>query len=208
MIYKKFALIFSLLLFLGFAYLNSGCGLEPKIDYSTQVKPILNKHCIACHGGVKKQGGWSLLFEEEALAKTKSGKFAIVPGDASSSEMIKRLHHKDPDERMPYQKEPLMEDEISILTKWINQGAKWGEHWAYKSLAKQEVPSESSDWIRNKIDNFILSKAKENGLKTSKQADPITLSRRVSLDLVGFPLRNKADHLFSKIQARKIMKTM
>ena len=198
MIYKKFALIFSLLLFLGFAYLNSGCSLEPKIDYSTQVKPILNKHCIACHGGVKKQGGWSLLFEEEALAKAKSGKFAIVPGDAASSEMIKRIHHKDPEERMPYQKEPLMEDEILILTKWINQGAKWGEHWAYKSLVKQEVPSGSSDWIRNKIDNFILSKAKENGLETSKQADPITLSRRVSLDLVGFPLRNKAEESFIK----------
>ena len=198
MTYKKFVLIFSLLLFIGFAYTNSGCSLESKIDYSTQVKPILNKHCIACHGGVKKQGGWSLLFEEEALAKAKSGKFAIVPGDASSSEMIKRLHHKDPEERMPYQKEPLKDDEIAILTKWINQGAKWGEHWAYKSVVKQKVPSESSDWVKNEIDNFILSKTKENGLKTSEQADPITLSRRISLDLVGFPIRNKAEATYIK----------
>jgi hypothetical protein len=53
---------------------------QQQVDYSTQIKPILNKNCISCHGGVKKQGGFSLLFQEEALGKTKSGKPAIVPG--------------------------------------------------------------------------------------------------------------------------------
>ena len=58
------------------------------VDFSTQVKPLFNKKCISCHGGVKKQGGFSVLFREEALAKTKSGKRAIVPGDPDKSEMI------------------------------------------------------------------------------------------------------------------------
>ena len=53
-----------------------------KVDYSTQIKPILNKNCIACHGGVKKQGGFSLLFEEEALGKTKSGKINLFLNDS------------------------------------------------------------------------------------------------------------------------------
>ena len=38
------------------------------IDYNTEVKPILNKKCITCHGGVKQEGGFSLLFEEEAFS--------------------------------------------------------------------------------------------------------------------------------------------
>jgi len=28
---------------------------ELTVDYSTQVKPILNKNCISCHGGVKNK---------------------------------------------------------------------------------------------------------------------------------------------------------
>ena len=48
-----------------------------EIDFNTDVKPILNKKCISCHGGVKKKGGFSLLFPSEALAATESGKPAI-----------------------------------------------------------------------------------------------------------------------------------
>ena len=55
-----------------------------KINFSTQVKPILNKNCITCHGGVKAKAGFSLLFREEALANTESGKPAIIPGDADA----------------------------------------------------------------------------------------------------------------------------
>src|SRR5689334_10136129 len=75
---------------------------EQQIDFSTQVKPILNKKCITCHGGVKAKGGFSLLFREDALAKTEAGKPAIIPGDPGASDMIRRLTLKDPEERMPY----------------------------------------------------------------------------------------------------------
>ena len=70
------------------------------VDFNTEVKPLLNKKCITCHGGVKRQGGFSLLFRNDALAKNKSGKVAIVPGDPSNSEMNRRLYLKDPEERM------------------------------------------------------------------------------------------------------------
>src|SRR3984885_15058818 len=100
------------------------------IDFNTQVKPILNKNCITCHGGVRRQADFSLLFRSEALKKTKSGKYAIVPGHADKSEMIRRIKLNDPDERMPFKHTPLKNEEIDILTKWINQGAKWGDHWA------------------------------------------------------------------------------
>ncbi|MDX1328307.1 MAG: c-type cytochrome domain-containing protein, partial [Arenibacter sp.] len=80
---------------------------EQPVDFSTQIKPILNKNCITCHGGVKKNGGFSLLFEEEAFANTESGSPAILPGNAAKSPMIQRLHEDDPELRMPYLKPKL-----------------------------------------------------------------------------------------------------
>src|SRR5436309_1724658 len=104
------------------------------VDFNTEVKPILNKKCITCHGGVKRENNFSLLFRSEALAVNKSGKRAIIPGDPEHSEMIRRLHLTDPEERMPYKKEPLSKKEIDILTRWIRQGARWGDHWAYVAV--------------------------------------------------------------------------
>lgn len=158
---------------------------ERQVDYSADVKPILNKKCISCHGGVKAKGGFSVLFREEALAKTESGKYAVIPGDADGSEMIRRINHKDPEERMPYKHEKLSEEEISILTRWIDQGAKWGDHWAYVPVKKVSVPDVQNEWIKNDIDRFILQKLEEQQLQPSGEADKATLLRRVSLDLIG-----------------------
>ena len=135
-----------------FIFLTSS---ERRVDYSADVKPILNKKCIACHGGVKKQGGFSVLFREEALALTKNGKRAIVPGEPGKSEMIRRITETDPEERMPYKHEPLSKEEISILKRWIKQGAEWGEHWAYVPVKQTELPEIKDDWIKNDIDRFI-----------------------------------------------------
>ncbi|MDR0792128.1 MAG: DUF1553 domain-containing protein [Chitinophagaceae bacterium] len=156
------------------------------IDFSAQVKPILNKKCITCHGGVRSKGGFSVLFRSDALAKTESGKFAIIPGDPDHSEMIKRLTSKDPEERMPYKHEPLSKEEINILKQWIKEGATWGAHWAYTTVKPVEVPAKP-DWARNDIDNFINEKLKQEKLAHSPEADKPTLLRRVSLDLIGMP---------------------
>jgi hypothetical protein len=156
-----------------------------KVDFSADVKPILNKNCITCHGGVRAKAGFSLLFPEEALAKTESGKFAIIPGDPVGSEMIRRITNNDPEERMPYRHEPLSKKEISILKRWIKQGAQWGDHWAYLPVKPVEIPDIKNDWIKNDIDKFIYTRLKEEKLKPSAGADKATLLRRVSLDLTG-----------------------
>ncbi|MEI6407818.1 MAG: c-type cytochrome domain-containing protein [Bacteroidota bacterium] len=64
---------------------------ETRIDFNMQVKPLLNRKCMRCHGGVKQNGDFSLLTREEALKPTKNGKLAIVPGHPEASEMIRRL---------------------------------------------------------------------------------------------------------------------
>ncbi|MCU0341274.1 MAG: DUF1549 domain-containing protein [Spirosomaceae bacterium] len=161
------------------------------VDFSTEVKPILNKKCMACHGGVKKAGGLSFLFEEEAFGKTKSGKAAIVRGDADASEMIHRLNHPDPEIRMP-RKGEMTDEEVDVLRRWIDQGAEWGTHWAYQPVEKPDVPRLSwwkrlfdKEWGNGDIDHFVAEKHREQGLKPSPEADRATLLRRVSLDLVG-----------------------
>jgi hypothetical protein len=169
---------------------------EDTVDYNADVKPIINKKCISCHGGVKKKAGFSLLFQEEALAATASGKPAIIPGDAKNSEMIKRLDHTDIEERMPYHKAPLTAEEKKILTKWVDQGAKFSTHWAYEPVKKQTVPSNGffsifSSKTQNPIDPFIDEKLDEVGLSKSEEADKKTLLRRVSLDLIGMPAPKK-----------------
>lgn len=168
------------------------------IDFNTQVKPILNRSCINCHGGVKKQGGFSVLFRSEALAKLKSGRYGIVPGDPGKSEMIRRLKLKDPEERMPYQHAALSNEEITVLSNWIRQGAHWGTHWAYLPVQRVAVPkpeasffglipAEKNNWGQNEIDAFILEKLRAQKLQPAAEADKATLLRRVSLDLTGLP---------------------
>ncbi|WP_090603002.1 DUF1553 domain-containing protein [Parapedobacter koreensis] len=171
---------------------------EEPVDFSAEIKPILNKHCITCHGGVKKNGGFSLLFEEEAFAKTESGKPAIIPGDSRHSEFIRRLTANDPEERMPYNAPPLDKKEIELLTRWVEQGAKWGEHWAYSLPKVVKVPrgrltmASLLSFLGNKplhsdIDYFIQEKHKKLKLDFAAEADRATLLRRLSLDLIGLP---------------------
>jgi hypothetical protein len=166
----------------------TGCKDE-KIDFSAQVKPILNKRCISCHGGVKRNADFSLLFRHEALDTTESGKLAIIPGDPNHSEMIRRVNLKDPEERMPYKEEPLSNEEIRILTQWIEEGAEWGDHWAYEKPKPVVVPATElhDDWPQSEIDHFILKKLEEEGLSPSKPAEKSTQVRRVYMDLIGLP---------------------
>ena len=168
------------------------------VDFTTQVKPILNNHCISCHGGVRQKGGFSLLFREEALAKTKSGKYGIVPGDPDHSEMIRRITLNDPEDRMPYKHDPLSKQEISTLKRWIKEGARWGDHWAYVPLKPVSVPHVGGSWAKNPIDNFIEDKWALQGLTSSPAANKQTLLRRVALDIIGMPA---PDHLAKQFLA-------
>lgn len=174
---------------------------EHKVDFNTEVKPILNKHCMACHGGVKKAGGVSFLFEKDMYQPAKSGKPPVVAGDADESEMMRRiLLPKGHEDKMPKEAPPLSEEEVQTLTQWIDQGATWGNHWAYNKVERPEVPAigsfwarlglvkdEETSWVKNEIDHFVLEKLREQKLTPAPEADRATLIRRLSLDLTGLP---------------------
>ncbi len=161
------------------------------VDFNRHVRPILTKNCTTCHGGVKKAGDVSYLYREDTLGKGESGKTIVVPGNAKASEMIVRLLAKDPDERMPppdHHPKPLPKEDIETLTRWIEQGAEWGVHWAFQKPEEHPLPEVSaSSWPKQDLDRFILGLLDSEGLTPSSEAGPAEWLRRASLDLTGLP---------------------
>lgn len=164
--------------------------LSAEVDFSRDVQPILNKNCIACHGGVKEAGEVSFIFRDQVLGKGKSGKIVVVPGKPEASEMIARITTNDPDDLMPQPEHGsrLSNADVETLRTWIADGAKWGEHWSFTAPKKYQIPAvENKSWPVNKIDHFILAKLESKKLKPSAPAKPAEWLRRASLDLIGLP---------------------
>jgi len=159
-----------------------------EVHFSRDVRPILNQNCMPCHGGVRQKNGISFLFREEALGTGKSGKRTIVPGKPDESELIARVASSDADTRMPYHAPPLSAQQIDLLRRWIKQGAKWEDHWAFVAPKPQALPAvQHGDWPRQPLDRFVLARLEKEGLPPSPEADKSALLRRVSLDVTGLP---------------------
>src|SRR3954467_12684803 len=163
-----------------------------EIDFTRDIRPIFSENCYACHGPDKgkRKAGLRFDIKEEALKKLDSGDYAIVPGKSAQSKLLKLITTKDEDDRMPPLKsgKHLTPQQINLLKRWIDQGAKWKDHWSYIPPEKPELPSvKNKKWPRNEIDYFILARLDKEGLKPSPEADKTTLLRRASFDLTGLP---------------------
>jgi hypothetical protein len=159
-----------------------------QVDFSRDIQPILNQNCVHCHGGVRQKNGVSFIFREEALGVGKSGRRTIVPGKPDASELMARLTSADPDARMPYRAPPLPPEQISLFRRWIKEGAKWKDHWAFVAPAPQSLPAvKRVDWVRQPLDRFILARLEKEAIEPSAEADKATLLRRLSFDLTGLP---------------------
>jgi hypothetical protein len=158
------------------------------VGYNRDVRSILSNHCFKCHGPDLKKGGLNLQTRDGALKKLKSGRVAIIPGKSAESPLIERLTLHDVEKRMPLKSAPLSPAQIATLRAWIDQGAKYEEHWAYVKPVRPALPAiKHKDWPRNGIDYFVLDRLEKEGLSPSPEADRTTLIRRVSLDLTGLP---------------------
>jgi hypothetical protein len=168
--------------------------IPDKVDFNFHVKPIISDRCFKCHGPDKNaiEAGLSLNTAEDAYKALgdKKDHFAIVPGDTERSELIKRIYSKDPNVLMPPPESnlELTEYEKKILTKWIEDGAEYKEHWAFIAPKKPELPKVAeANWGANEIDTFIMAKLSENSLSPSEPARKEKLLRRLSFDLTGLP---------------------
>ena len=164
---------------LGFGGKALARAMVKRVDFNHDIRPILNRNCVQCHGGIRQQGELSLLFRDDALKPAKSGKRAIVPGNPGASELIARVTNADPHDRMPKGRAPLSAEEIGLLRRWISQGAEWQNHWAYvKPVAAPLPPVSDTAWVRSGLDRFVLARLEREGLTPSREADCATLTRR------------------------------
>jgi hypothetical protein len=129
---------------------------------------------------------------EGALAALDSGAVAISPNKLAESELVKRILATDNDEVMPPPStgKHLSESQKRILQNWIQQGAEYDKHWSFIPPTKSPIPKtiqQPSIEMANPIDQFVVEQLEANGIKPSAEADPITLIRRASLDLIGLP---------------------
>lgn len=169
-------------------------NMRDSVSYNFDIRPILSDKCFICHGpdANKRQAGLRLDIADEAYkALTENpGAHAIVPGDPMNSQVFLRISSEDSTWRMPPLESnlSLSTREVTLIRKWIEQGARYEPHWAFVPPQKPEVPAVSLDeWPINPIDNFVLAKLEQNGFEPAEQADAERLLKRVCLDLTGLP---------------------
>lgn len=158
---------------------------QAPIDFARDVQPILSDNCYRCHGpdGGAREAGLRLDDRANAVSE-RDGVRAIVPGDPSASELIKRVRAASVSDRMPpaHTGKTLTAEEITTLERWIAQGAPWGRHWSFVPPVRPPVADEV-----HPVDHFVRRRLRAAGLSPSPEADRRTLIRRLSFDLTGLP---------------------
>ena len=163
--------------------------------YNRDIRPILAEKCFACHGfdQEKREAGLRLDTQDGSQSILESGTVAIKPGEPDQSELIRRITSVDHALAMPPAEsgKQLTQQQVATLKTWIAQGAQYEKHWSFISPVKPEPPeiavAQDSASATHPIDKFIVARLSVAGLAASPQADPVTLLRRVSLDLTGLP---------------------
>jgi mono/diheme cytochrome c family protein len=161
------------------------------IDFNRDVLPLFQARCVECHGPDTQESGLRVDSRPALLAGGDFGP-ALVPGEPTKTEILRRMTATDPDERMPPDGEPLTPAEIAAVSRWVADGAIWpgqmeavareprkSDHWAFQPLADSVA--------HDSIDGFIAAELATRGLAPSPPADSRTLIRRLSLDLTGLP---------------------
>lgn len=156
--------------------------------YAREVKPLLARHCYACHGPDEAEGGLAFHTADMLTIETDSGERTVVPGDADASEMIRRITSHEDFEQMPPEGDRLTDDQIAVLRKWVDSGAEFSNHWAFEPVVRPAPPAVShGDWVRNPIDQFVLARLEAKGLAPVGEASKRELIRRATHDLTGLP---------------------
>ncbi|MBC23434.1 MAG: hypothetical protein CMJ32_05905 [Phycisphaerae bacterium] len=155
-----------------------------RIDFNRQVRPILARNCLVCHGRdpSSRQADLRLDNRDDALA-------VIKPGNPEDSELLARITAMDPGDRMPPPDHGQLDpDEIRILRDWIEQGAQYEQLWAWTPLSSPPPPDvDDRAWCREPIDHFILADLESSGIQPAPEAEPHVLLRRLAFDLTGLP---------------------
>ncbi len=178
-----------------------------KVDYLTQIKPLLHARCSACHGALQQKSG--LRLDTAALA-ARGGQHgsAFVARQPEKSLLFAKVSATDLSERMPPEGDALKPEQIELLRRWIAVGAPApkdekpepspSDHWAFRPVVRPPVPKigHRPSAISNPIDAFINSRLAAAQLTPLPPAEKRVLLRRVYLDLTGLPPTREGLHAF------------
>jgi len=165
---------------------------ERKIDFNKDIRPLLSNRCYACHGPDDEHRKADLRFDTRDGAMMDLGGYkALEPGKPRESAMLYRILLPAGDEELMPPKGKgtrFTSEEAALVEKWIEQDAPYATHWSYQPPKAHPIPEVATPaWPKNSIDNFILARLESEGKSPAPQADPLSLARRVSLDLTGLP---------------------
>ncbi|MBQ11626.1 MAG: hypothetical protein CMJ45_08770 [Planctomyces sp.] len=169
-------------------------------QFETDVRPILKAHCWQCHGEELK-GKLDTRLARFLLKGGESGP-ALVPGNHAGSLLYDRVSSGE----MPPGSKRLTADEIAVIARWIDSGARTirpepkslaaeghftleeQQHWSFQPIRRSRLPDPGpTGQVRSPIDAFLLARLKKDGQGFSPEADRQTLTRRLSFDLHGLP---------------------
>lgn len=162
----------------------------PPVHFGRDVLPILSDKCFHCHGPDARKREGQLRLDDEASAKARRGmRPTIAPRDSTGSELILRISSTDSDKRMPpvESQQQLTAAEIQLLNRWIDEGAVWGEHWAFRPITRPTSGIAPKHLAETSIDPIVLGKLQREMLVPSSPATRETLIRRLTFDLTGLP---------------------
>ncbi|OAI52719.1 hypothetical protein AYO47_05980 [Planctomyces sp. SCGC AG-212-M04] len=200
---------------LGAAIVSSNvCAETPDVEreaaqrkaFETHIRPLLAARCFKCHSDEKQSGNLRLDSKTSMLTGGDSGA-AIVPGKPKDSLIIDAINYGSLE--MP-PKGKLPAEEIELLTEWVASGAYWPEgetaaaaktevveritdadrkYWAFQSPKAVTPPdvAKAKATVRNEIDQFVLEQLLAAGLSPSREAEKVSLLRRVTEDTTGLP---------------------
>jgi hypothetical protein len=191
---------------------RSLAGLDPKVKkeykkvtnidsalvYEEILAPILETRCISCHNQDKRKGELLMTSLENLMKGGESGA-AVVPGSATSSELIRRVTLPEDDEHFmpPEGKTPLSKVQVQMLEWWIDQGAKLG---ATLSALNADATS------RDRFEKY-LGLGKYQSILNSP-IDPVDPSIIDELESAGFTvsvLAENVNYLDVSVQQGKVL---
>ena len=193
----KSKLLNSLMLSASILAINSQAA---DIDFNRDIRPILSDQCFHCHGPDPETREADLRLDQETEAKES----AIIEGNISESELIRRILSSDLNEVMPPHDsgKQLKAEQIQLLKRWVSEGAQWAKHWAFETPIKAVLPNVSRPaWPQNAIDHFVLARLDAERLSPSPAANKATLARRLAFDLTGLPLTSNRVRQFVETES-------
>ena len=162
----------------------------PAVDFSRDIRPILQLSCVRCHARGNDKGGFSIETRESMLRGGDTGP-ALVPGQSADSLLVRLVSGLEPDMVMPKKGSRLTGDKIALLRAWIDQGAVWDPGVTFaRSTPRNLAPHapalpDAPATIASPVDRLLHGYFATHEATAAPRVNDRQLIRRLTLDVLG-----------------------